>query len=75
MAKIEDFHNPKESEKRIEEAFEKGFHLHWITLLSSLIEQFLVIFYFMRCQEQERLDKEHIEFVKRLNYYALLSLL
>lgn len=75
MAKIEDFADSKEYEKQINEAFLKGYHLQWITLISSLLEQFMSVIMYLRVPAQERLDTNAVNFVKRLSSYNKMNIL
>lgn len=75
MAEIQDFSGKEDYLKRINEAFEKGFHLQWITLTSSLIEQFMSILFWLVVRVWERRDKKRNEFVNSLRSYQLSNLL
>jgi len=59
----------------LDEAFKKKFHLHWISLVSSMIEQYMCILFYFSVFFRERLDKNRMEFIKNLSSYNLMNFL
>lgn len=76
MAKIEDFSKAEDTIKEIDKAYDSGFHLHWITLIDSLIEQILksYLYVILGYDLKENFDSSKVNYVRNLNMNQLLHI-
>jgi hypothetical protein len=65
---------PEDTEKRINEAFEKGFHFEWLGISHMWLDQLLKSYIYIELVHRETINKETVAFLKSSSFGPLLKI-
>jgi len=75
MNKIEEIiGKPEETEKRINEAFEKGYHYEWLGISHMWLDQILKAYLYVVLVQRETITNEITNYIKNLSFGPLLKI-
>jgi len=77
MAEVKDFIDTTRVKEQIKEAYEEGYHFHWICLAHTTLDQLLKAYLYtsiVGSYPTKKLKNEHIGWLKRLTFGNLLNI-